>query len=152
MKTDPRLIDVPTRSLPENTAIVHEAIEAWVQAQDSVEEAERKLEAAGIPCSRVKELDELATTDPHITAREMNPKVYQPFLGPVRMFGSPLKFSKTPSTIRGYAPFLGQHNREILTRYLDYSPAMIDALYFEKVLYEAPEVKRLPEVLKKESP
>jgi len=36
----------------------------------------------------VKELEELATDDPHINAREMNPKVYQPFLGPMRMFGS----------------------------------------------------------------
>ncbi len=150
MKTDPRLGDVPTRSLPENTAIVHEVVEAWVQAQDSVEDAERKLEAAGIPCSRVKELDELATTDPHITAREMNPKVHQPFLGPVRMFGSPLKFSETPSAIRGYAPFLGEHNREILTEYLEYSPATIDSLYTEKVLYEAPEVERLPDELNKE--
>jgi len=150
MKTDPRLGDVPTRSLPENTAIVHEVVEAWVQAQDSVEEAERKLEAAGIPCSRVKELDELATTDAHITAREMNPKVYQPFLGPVRMFGSPLKFSETPSAIRGYAPFLGEHNRDILTQYLAYSPETIETLYAEKVLYEAPEVERLPDELNKE--
>jgi len=51
MKTDPRLKDVPTRSLPENTVIVHEAVETWVMSQDSVEEAERKLDAAGIPCS-----------------------------------------------------------------------------------------------------
>lgn len=150
MKTDPRLIDVPTRSLPENTAIVHEVVEAWVMSQDSIEEAERKLEAAGIPCSRVKEIDELATVDPHINAREMNPKVYQPFLGPMRMFGSPFKFSETPSAIRGYAPFLGEHNKEILSRYLNYSPEQVETLYREKVLYEAPEVQRLPEELAKE--
>ena len=150
MKTDPRLIDVPTRSLPENTAIVHEVVETWVMSQDSIEEAERKLEAAGIPCSRVKQIDELATVDPHINAREMNPKVYQPFLGPMRMFGSPFKFSATPSAIRGYAPFLGEHNREILSQVLNYSPEQIEELYQEKVLYEAPEVQRLPEELAKE--
>ena len=150
MKTDPRLIDVPTRSLPENTAIVHEVVEAWVMSQDSIEEAERKLEAAGIPCSRVKELDEIATVDAHINAREMNPKVYQPFLGPMRMFGSPFKFSATPSAIRGYAPFLGEHNREILSQVLNYSPEQIEELYQEKVLYEAPEVQRLPAELAKE--
>jgi crotonobetainyl-CoA:carnitine CoA-transferase CaiB-like acyl-CoA transferase len=66
------------------------------------------------------------------------------------MFGSPLKFSETPSAIRGYAPFLGEHNREILTEYLEYSPATIDSLYTEKVLYEAPEVERLPDELNKE--
>ncbi len=150
MKTDPRLKDVPTRSLPEHTAIVHEAVQAWVMSQESVEEAERKLEAAGIPCSRVKELEEVATTDPHINAREMNPRVYQPFLGPMRMFGSPFKFSETPSAIRGYAPFLGEHNKEILSRYLQLSAEEIESLYGEKVLYEAPEVQRLPEELAKE--
>jgi CoA:oxalate CoA-transferase len=149
MKDDPRLKDVPTRSLPENTSLVHEAVEAWVMSQDSVEEAERKLDAAGIPCSRVKQIEELATDDPHIKAREMSPKVYQPFLGPMKMFGSPLKFSETPSAIRGYAPFLGEHNKEILSHYLRYSPEKIESLYGEKVLYEAPEVQRLPDELKK---
>jgi crotonobetainyl-CoA:carnitine CoA-transferase CaiB-like acyl-CoA transferase len=119
-------------------------------SQDSVEEAERKLEAAGIPCSRVKQIDELATGDPHINAREMNPKVYQPFLGPMRMFGSPFKFSETPSAIRGYAPFLGEHNRQILSQVLNYSPEQIEELYRDRVLYEAPEVLRLPEELAKE--
>jgi CoA:oxalate CoA-transferase len=149
MKDDPRLKDVPTRSLPENTAIVHEVVEAWVMSQDSVEEAERKLDAAGIPCSRVKELEELATTDPHINAREMSPRIFQPFLGSMKMFGSPLKFSETPSAIRGYAPFLGENNKEILSHYLDYSSAKIKSLYAEKVLYEAPEVQHLPDELKK---
>jgi CoA:oxalate CoA-transferase len=149
MKTDSRFKDVPTRSLPENTAIVHEIVDAWVMSQDSVEEAERKLDAAGIPCSRVKELDELATGDPHVEAREMSPKVFQPFLGPMKMFGSPLKFSETPSAIRGYAPFLGEHNKEILSHVLHYSAKEIDSLYAEKILYEAPEVQRLPDELKK---
>ncbi len=149
IKDDPRFKDVPTRSLPENTAIIHEVVDKWVMSQDSVEEAERKLDAAGIPCSRVKELKELATDDPHINAREMSPRVFQPFLGRMRMFGSPLKFSETPSEVRGYAPFLGEHNKEILSLYLRYSPEEIESLYKEKILYEAPEVKRLPGELKK---
>jgi len=119
-------------------------------SQDSVEEAERRLDAAGIPCSRVKNVEELATTDPHINAREMSPRVFQPFLGPMRMFGSPLKFSETPSAIRGYAPFLGEHNKEILSNYLNYSSEKIESLYQDKILYEAPEVKKLPDELKKD--
>jgi crotonobetainyl-CoA:carnitine CoA-transferase CaiB-like acyl-CoA transferase len=149
LKTDPRAKDVPTRSLPENTVVIHEAIESWVMSQDSVEEAERQLDAVGIPCSRVKGVEELATVDPHIKAREMSPKVFQPFLGPMKMFGSPLKFSETPSAVRGYAPFLGEHNKEILSNYLRYSSEKIESLYREKVLYEAPEVERLPDELKK---
>ena len=60
-----------------------------------------------------------------------------------------MKFSETPATIRGYAPFLGEHNREVLSEVLGYSQAEIDALYKDDVLYEAPEVEKLPEELKR---
>ncbi len=144
LKTDPRTVDVPTRSMPENTVIIHEAVESWVLSQASVEEVERQLDTIGIPCSRVKNVAELATMDPHITAREMSPCIDQPFLGPMKMFGSPLKFSETPSKIRGYAPFLGQHNREVLMKELGYPADRIASLYRDRVLYHAPEVEKLP--------
>ena len=137
------------RSLPENSKIINNAIEAWVMSQESVKDAERKLETAGIPCARVKEVIELATVDPQIEAREMKPIVFQPFLGNMHMYGSPLKFSETPSYIRRYAPFLGEHNKEILTQELGYSTEQIEALYKENVLYHAPEVDKLPAELKK---
>jgi len=89
--------------------------------------------------------------DPQIGEREMRPTVYQPFLGPVRMYGSPLKFSETPSAVRGYAPFIGEHNKEVLSSVLNYKPETIEELYRDKVLYHAPEVERLPEELKKQS-
>lgn len=151
LKTDPRTKDVAARCKTENVFLVHDALEAWVMSQASVEEAERQLEAAGVPCCRVKSIPELATTDPHLGAREMRLKMDQPFLGPVTMFGSPLKFSETPATIRGYAPFLGEHNRAVLSSILGLSGEQIDALYREDVLYQAPEVERLPEELKKRS-
>lgn len=149
LKTDPRTRDLASRCMNENVFLVHDALEAWVMSQDSVEEAEKKLEAAGIPCCRVKSIPELATTDPHLGAREMRHEMLQPFLGPVKVFGSPLKFSETPSTVRGYAPFLGEHNREVLSTLLGYSGEQIEELYREDVLYHAPEVEKLPEELKK---
>lgn len=63
----------------------------------------------------MKTIDEPATVDEHLGAREMRVEVHQPFLGPVKMFGSPLKFSEMPAAARGYAPFLGEHNRETLS-------------------------------------
>jgi CoA:oxalate CoA-transferase len=149
MKDDPRLQDQVSRISMENASLIHEALEAWVISQDSVEEAERKLEAAGIPCSRVKDLEELITRDAHMKAREMCPERYQPFIGEMKMYGSPLKFSETPSTIRGYAPFLGEHNKEILSSVLGYSTDEIETLYREDVLYHAPEVESLPGELAK---
>lgn len=149
LKDDPRTKDLANRMTAQYAPLVHEALEAWVMSQDSVEEAERKLEEIAFPCCRVKSIAELATTDAHIGAREMRVKHFQPFLGNVHMFGNPLKFSKTPATIRGYAPFVGEHNEEILTSKLGFSENEIAGLYREDVLYHAPEVERLPEELKK---
>jgi crotonobetainyl-CoA:carnitine CoA-transferase CaiB-like acyl-CoA transferase len=116
-----------------------------------VEEAERKLLSVGAAACRVKSIEELATTDPYVGAREMRLKRIQPFIGSMTMGGSPLKFSETPATIRGYAPFLGEHNRETLSNVLGYSDEKIDELYHEDVLYHAPEVEELPEELRKYS-
>ena len=149
LKTDPRTSELPSRCSPDNAPLVHEALETWVMSQGSVEEVEQRLEAVGIPCARVKNIVELATEDPHLGAREMRPTHFQPFIGPIKMYGSPLKFSRTPSAIRGYAPFLGEHNQEILATILHYSEEQIEALFQEQVLYQAPEVERLPEELKK---
>jgi len=149
LETDPRTVDLAARCKSENVFLVHDALEAWVLSQPSVEEAERQLEIAGIPCCRVKSIPELATTDPHLGAREMRQKKVQPFLGSITMAGSPLKLSETPAGIRGYAPFLGEHNREVMADMLGYSAGQIDELYREDVLYEAPEVKKLPEELRK---
>jgi CoA:oxalate CoA-transferase len=148
MKEDPRFAEYSNRCTLANAPSVHEAIDEWVMSQDSVEEAERKLEEIDIPCSRVKSLVELATVDPQIGEREMRPTVHQPFLGPVRMYGSPLKFSETPSAIRGYAPFVGEHNKEVLSSMLNYTHETIEKLYQDNVIYHAPEVERLPEELK----
>jgi len=148
LKTDSRTKELSSRCTPENAPLVHEALETWVMSQSSVEEVERRLEAAGIPCARVKNIVELATEDPHIGAREMRPTCFQPFIGPIKMYGSPLKFSETPSAIRGYAPFLGEHNQEILATVLHYSEEQIATLYQENILFQAPEIKGLSEELR----
>jgi len=104
---------------------------------------------AGVPSLRVRSLVELANDDQQIKAREMMPRVYQPFIGPMMMYGSPLKMSKTPSGIRGYAPFLGEHNREVLHETLGYTGEQIAALYTEDILYHEEAVEKLPEELEK---
>ena len=149
MKTDPRTCNIAGRCEVENAFLTHDALENWVRSQDSVEEAERKLMEIGVAASRVKSIEELATTDPYIGGREMRLKKVQPFIGPMTMGNSPLKFSATPATIRGYAPFLGEHNRETLSGMLGYSEEQLDELYKEDVLCQGPEVEKLPEELSK---
>ena len=140
---DPSFDTVATRCTPENSGAVHQAVEDWVMSLDSVEEAERILDETGVPCMRARSIVELAETDPQIKAREMIVEIDQPFIGPMKMYGSPFKFSKTPSFPRGYSPFLGEHNSKVLSEVLGLNQAEIDALYRDDVLYHEPAVDRL---------
>ena len=145
LRTDPRVATVSIRCTTENCHIVHDALEKWVMAQDSVEKAESLLEEAGIPCLRVRGIVELADEDPQVKARGMMLTVPQPFIGPMKMYGSPMKLSHTPSGIRGYAPFLGEHNYSVLQDLLEYSPEEINKLYQEDILHHERAVEQLEE-------
>ena len=140
---DPRAATVSTRCTEENAPFIHKVVEEWVMSQDSVAEAERKLEENECPCLRVRSVKELADSDPQIKAREMMVEVEQPFIGKVRMYGSPLKMSETPTGIRGPAPLLGQHTEEILTTVLGYKKEQVKELYEQEVVYNEPAVDRL---------
>ncbi len=140
---DPRAATVSTRCCEENAPFIHKVVEEWVMAQDSVAEAERKLEENECPCLRVRSVKELADSDPQIKAREMMVEVEQPFIGKVRMYGSPLKMSETPTGIRGPAPLLGQHTEEILADVLGYKKEQVKELYDQEVVYNEPAVDRL---------
>jgi crotonobetainyl-CoA:carnitine CoA-transferase CaiB-like acyl-CoA transferase len=144
MRDDPRCASVATRCTQANCHVIHDALEEWVMSQESVEEVERLLDEAGVPCMRVRDVVELADTDEHIKAREMMVTIEQPFIGPMKMYGSPLKFSETPSAPRGPAPFLGQHNYEVLSEKLGLSKEDVELLHTEDVLCHEPAVDRLP--------
>jgi alpha-methylacyl-CoA racemase len=47
-------------------------------------------------------------------AREMVVQMEQPELGPVRLLGAPVKFSRTPADAARPAPALGEHTEEVL--------------------------------------
>ncbi len=126
-----------------NTTLINEIVEEWIMSFDSVKEVERILEQAGVPCMRARSVEELADNDPHIAIREMMPIVEQPFIGPMKMIGSPLKLSETPSCIRGYSPFIGEHNNKVLGELLKYSEEQVKTLYDEDILYHEPAVERL---------
>jgi len=143
--TDPRAKDTNTRC--SNVDLIHQAIDEWVMSMASVEEVERQLDQEQVPCMRARTIQELVDGDPQVLARDMMPVVEQPFIGPMKMFGSPIKMSETPSCIRGYGPFLGEHNNEVLASILGYSEEQINALYMNKVIYHEPAVERLHETI-----
>jgi alpha-methylacyl-CoA racemase len=61
----------------------------------------------------VLDLDEALGSE-LVKAREMVIEMEQPELGPVRLLGAPVKFSRTPAEPTRPAPALGQHTQDVL--------------------------------------
>jgi CoA:oxalate CoA-transferase len=101
-----------------------------------------------VPCTIVKTWPE-AASDIHFKAREMIVTMKQPFVGKIEAYGSPFKMSETSAKVRGYAPLIGEHNKEILSSTLGYTDREISSLYKENILYEEEAVGRLPEELRR---
>ena len=69
-----------------------------------------------IPAGPIQNLEEVVN-DPQLQAREMIVEQSHPILGTYRMFGNPLKLSRTPVSYRYHPPEAGEHNDEILAKY-----------------------------------
>jgi crotonobetainyl-CoA:carnitine CoA-transferase CaiB-like acyl-CoA transferase len=101
-------------------------VSQWTMGQDAEQIAEL-CQAQGIPASVVRDLAELVR-DPDVTARHMIVDLVHPTAGHIRVLGNPLALSRTPPVIASGAPMLGQHTREVLADWLDFSSDEIDAL------------------------
>jgi len=83
-------------------------------AQFSVDELARRLEAASVPCGRVRSVAE-ALADPQIQPRQMLLDFDDPGLAGFRVLGNPIKLSNHPSDGKARRPpRLGEHTQEIL--------------------------------------
>lgn len=71
------------------------------------------LEAAGIPCGPVNDLDDVFA-DPQVRSRGMIVETSHPLAGTVPLVGSPLKLSATPVESQRAPPMLGEHTDEVL--------------------------------------
>ena len=115
-------------------------IKAWTKAH-SVDACIAALWAAAVPCAPVQNIDAVLE-DPQVKARGMLVEQEHPVLGKVRLANIPFKFSDCDVTPRTAAPLMGQHNREIAAG-LGFSPAEIEAMVGEGVLYAEEAVGRL---------
>ena len=105
-------------------ADVDEIVAAWTCQRDA-QDAERDLQAAGIPAHHVLTTD-TAQTDPHVHARAMFMKTT--FGGRDALIASSgYHLSSSPAVV-GTAPSIGEHNIEALRVQLGYTDADIDAL------------------------
>ena len=111
---------------------INEAIQSWTKEKTTAEVMEI-LQSVDVPCSRVPAFSEVCN-DPQLLSRDAIIQIEQDISGPVTVPGSIFKMSRTPGRIDYPAPFLGQHNVDILTDMLGYSEADINRLADEGVI------------------
>jgi crotonobetainyl-CoA:carnitine CoA-transferase CaiB-like acyl-CoA transferase len=87
----------------------------------------------GFIATRVNQLTDLAD-DEQILANEYIKVQEHPALGKWRWVTTPLRFTKTPVSIRTPAPEIGQHTDEVLREVLGYPPERIERLHADEVI------------------
>jgi CoA:oxalate CoA-transferase len=87
-----------------------------------------------VPAAPVLSIEE-AVSHPHLRERGTVQTVHDRLLGHFQIPGFPLRFSACPHRLDLEAPTLGEHNEEILSRYLGYLPERIRQLERDGILY-----------------
>ncbi|HEV3109663.1 MAG TPA: CoA transferase [Candidatus Binataceae bacterium] len=122
---DPRFKTEPGRVAHKQFII--DTIQGWLASMPSDEAAVAAMEAHHVPVAPVLSVEE-AIDHPHLRQRGTVRTITDPLLGEYQVPGFPFRFSDFPDELALETPTLGQHNAEILERYLGYSPDKIAQL------------------------
>jgi crotonobetainyl-CoA:carnitine CoA-transferase CaiB-like acyl-CoA transferase len=131
---DPRFKTISART--QNAAEVIKIIEDWLQAQDSDEAALASLDEYRVPNAPVLSVEQ-AVNHPQLRERRTVRKIHDRVLGEFQVPGFPLRFSQFPGELTLEAPFLGEHNAEVLQAYLGYSDFRIRELESTGVIFHS---------------
>ncbi len=108
-----------------NRPALHVLLEAALRTADT-DSWEQRLQAAGIPCSRIQTVDKLVD-DPQVQALDMIRRYAHPTIADLRLVDHPISYDGTRSFQHNGAPALGQHTQPILHS-LGYDDAEIAAM------------------------
>jgi len=131
--TDPRFSSTGRRGKNKNELIA--MIEGWLQSFLTDEAALKALAEHRVPAGPVLSIEE-TMAHPYFAARKMVRTVPDQILGEVTIPGFPFKFSAYPEELPLTAPLLGEHNEEVLGKYLGRSADSLSALYQQGVLHK----------------
>jgi formyl-CoA transferase len=109
-----------------------ELIGAWTITQ-STHEVLELMDRHGVPAGLIYRAPDMLE-DPHFAAREAIVTVRHPHYGDLKMQNVAPKLSESPGSIRSVAPALGEHNAEIYSSLLNFSPARMAELAVQRVI------------------
>src|SRR3989442_8918406 len=106
-------------------------VESWTEKRTK-HEAMEILAGAGIPCGAVLDSGEVLC-DPSLVERGMIVELEPPMRGQDPMLGNPVRLSDSPTDVKR-APLLGEHNAEVLGRWLGCGADELTALERKRVI------------------
>jgi formyl-CoA transferase len=92
-----------------------------------------QLEAAGVPCGPINNLDEVFA-NPQVEARSMQIDMPHPSGATAKLVGSPMKLSATPPQYDMPPPLLGQHTDDVLQELLGRTPEQVAELRLRHIV------------------
>ena len=110
-----------------NLPALIEVIEAWLRSMPSDEAAMDAMRARRVPMAPVLTVAE-AVKHPHLRDRGTVRQVRDRKLGEFELPGFAIRFSDFPRPLELEAPFLGEHNEEIFSRYLGFDAGQVRQL------------------------
>lgn len=117
-----------------HTEQLYEIIQGWLTSFPSDDAIMARLNEYRVPAAPVLSAEE-AINHPHLRERGTVTRMRDRLLGEIDLPGFPLKFSAFPKDLELHAPTLGEHNREILERYLAYGTEQVAELERSGALY-----------------
>lgn len=114
-----------------NSAELDHIIEAWTLTMN-VNEVVELLLNTGLPAGPILDIEQVYNNE-HVKQREMFTTVNHPEVGDMEITNQGIKMSETSPFVRGCAPLLGQHNREIYNEF-GFSDDEIDLLIKENII------------------
>ena len=128
---DQRFIDNAARV--DNVEELVEEIESWIRSMPDDDAAIAALMEGRIPVAPVLSITE-AMDHPHLVERGTIRTISDRVLPDFQVPGCPLRFSEFPEPLELEAPFLGEHNRDVLEHLLGFSEEKIKTLEDSGVL------------------